>query len=460
MLRSLTRPHIAVMSAVRPANESTIDPMPPTGEEKRARSPRATAAMSGHFDTLTAARQVAESLATTLFAPCDLLLLFGSFHHRAALGDAATIIRERLDGPIALGVTAESVIANATELEGVSGISALALSLPGVGIHSFRISQRDLSPSPTPRLPPGLAAGMVPSLPSQLAPSLAWLNEPDAPRRARELFGVTADHRATILFADPFTMPMDALLRALGPTEGFPAVNVIGGFASGAGAPSNNVLLLDDLADDAGAIGVSLSGPVRIDPLVSQGCRPIGSPVIVTRRVHNTIFELGGRPALEVVEEMASRLPESERALLGKGVMLGLVVNEYKARFGRGDFLIRTIVQGDRKSGTITLNDEPRVGQTVQFHVRDQRTADEDLRLLLDAEELDTPPLAVMLFACNGRGTRLFDEANHDAALIHRRLNEAPTAGFFAAGEFGPIGGRSALHGQTLVAGIVRAEQS
>ncbi len=100
-----------------------------------------------------------------------------------------------------------------------------------------------------------------------------------------------------------------------------------------------------------------------------------------------------------------------------------------------------------------------RVGQTIQFHVRDAETAAEDLQLLLDAQQLEAPPLAALLFTCNGRGQRLFKEPNHDIGIIRERLGEVPIAGFFAAGEIGPVGDQSFLHGHTASLAIFRAKE-
>jgi small ligand-binding sensory domain FIST len=92
-----------------------------------------------------------------------------------------------------------------------------------------------------------------------------------------------------------------------------------------------------------------------------------------------------------------------------------------------------------------------RVGQTVQFHVRDAEAADEDLVQLLEPDQRanPNPPQAALLFSCNGRGTRLFPEPNHDAGTIQEKVGPIPLAGFFAQGEFGPIGGKNYIHGFT-----------
>ena len=50
------------------------------------------------------------------------------------------------------------------------------------------------------------------------------------------------------------------------------------------------------------------------------------------------------------------------------------------------------------------------------------------------------------MFSCNGRGQSMFGACDHDATMIERRPGRHPAAGFFAAGEIGPVGGRSFLH--------------
>ncbi len=217
-----------------------------------------------------------------------------------------------------------------------------------------------------------------------------------------------------------------------------------------------NTLILDDRASTVGSIGVTFSGPIEIDTIVSQGCRPIGEHLIVTKCKDNVILELAGRKALDVVREMAQRLADEDRQMLSRGLMVGRVVNEYKERFGRGDFLIRNILGIAQDVGGIAVADHPRVGQTVQLHVRDARTADEDLHLLLDGQAMQDAPEAALLFTCNGRGSKLFDQPHHDVGALRSRLGEAPLAGFFAGGEIGPVGQRSYLHGHTACAALFR----
>ncbi|MGL5095821.1 MAG: FIST C-terminal domain-containing protein, partial [Planctomycetia bacterium] len=120
-------------------------------------------------------------------------------------------------------------------------------------------------------------------------------------------------------------------------------------------------------------------------------------------------------------------------------------------KFEPGDFLIRNVFSADPENGAVAVGDYFRVGQTVQFHIRDAATADEDLRHLLHADEYvdAVKPLGALLFTCNGRGLNLFDQPHHDAAVVAETFGDLPLAGFFAQGEIGPVGGRNFLHGFT-----------
>ena len=127
------------------------------------------------------------------------------------------------------------------------------------------------------------------------------------------------------------------------------------------------------------------------------------------------------------------------------GLHVGVVVDENRADFERGDFLVRNVLGGDQATGSVVVGGDIMVGQTVQFHVRDAAAADEDLREMLSGEEA----AAALLFTCNGRGRQLFGVADHDAGLLDQLLGPLPVAGAFCAGEVGPVGGRNFLHGFT-----------
>ncbi len=261
-----------------------------------------------------------------------------------------------------------------------------------------------------------------------------------------------------LMICDPFTFPAGDLLAHL--NSRVPGSVVMGGIASGGLAARQSRLFLDGRVLSRGAVGAYLP-QAEVHPLVAQGCRPVGDPYTTTRADGNVIFELGGRPPLTRLRELAAALPGRDQALLAQGVHLGVVINEYQAEPHQGDFLIRGIVGTDPASGAIAVGDEVEVGQTVQFHVRDADSADEDLRRNLEREAAalgGRGAAGALLFTCNGRGSRLFAEPDHDAGLLAQMLGEIPVAGFFCAGEIGPVGGQNFLH--TFTASIALFPQT
>jgi small ligand-binding sensory domain FIST len=262
-----------------------------------------------------------------------------------------------------------------------------------------------------------------------------------------ELVGAWPDGGTLLLLADPFSFPADYLLERI--NDEHRGTPVIGGMAGGGTVPGQHRLFLGTQAHKFGAVGWLIRGPIRVRSLVSQGCRPIGEKLIVTSVERNLIHELGGKPALEQLQRIFRQLPTHEQELLQRGLHIGRVVSEYQDEFAMGDFLVRNVLGVDHESGTVAVGDFLRLGQTVQFHLREEQAASAELDRLLGEHASAASAQAALLFTCNGRGSHLFSTPNHDAALVAKRLGNIPLAGFFAQGEIGPVGGLSFLHGFT-----------
>jgi len=253
-----------------------------------------------------------------------------------------------------------------------------------------------------------------------------------------------------LVFADPFAFDHNAFLAGL--NLAYPGMPVVGGLASAGSEPGDNTLILDGEVVHDGLIGVCLTGNLRVETVVSQGCRPIGETFIVTKAQRNIVYELAGRPFYKVLEEVLSNATEYDRHLAHEAIFLGIVMNEYKDNFQRGDFLIRAVLGVEPQSGAGAIGDHMKVGQTVQFHLRDAKTANEDLHELLKQYKIKkqvTATHGALVFSCNGRGINLFKERDHDIRIIQHHIGPVPAAGFFCAGEFGPVGGINFLHGFT-----------
>jgi small ligand-binding sensory domain FIST len=375
---------------------------------------KCASALSTARNTESALRDVVGRTARDMAGePADLALAFVSPHHADALGRIAEEVRVSGLGRHVIGCTGESIVGEDREVEGSAALSLWSIRLPGVTLHSRRLTPDE--------------EGVQ-----------GWTDDSN-----------DDDQRSVLLLADPLSFPTEPFLKWL--NHDSPGLRVAGGMASAGGAPGENRLVLDGEVFDDGAVAVVLEGPVTLRTVVSQGCRPIGRAMVVTKAERNLIRELGRRPVLEVLRETFEDLTEDDRQRVRQGLHVGRVINEYQDHFERGDFLVRNVM-GTDDAGGLAITDLIRVGQTVQFHVRDAETADEDLRGLLERERRERPDAQVrgaLLFSCNGRGSRLFPEPDHDVGVIHDVLGRVPVAGFFAMGEIGPVGGKNFIHGFT-----------
>jgi small ligand-binding sensory domain FIST len=193
---------------------------------------------------------------------------------------------------------------------------------------------------------------------------------------------------------------------------------------------------------------VVIGGPVTAMTLVSQGARPIGPDMVVTKADENVLYELAGAPALDKLEQIVAELAEDDQELASQGLLIGVAMNEYADEHEQGDFLVRGVVGADTYTGAIAIGDVVEVGRTVRFQVRDAGAAGDDLAGLLS--RFDVGPLeGALLFSCNGRGRAMFPNSDHDVRVVRNTLGAGGVGGFFAAGEIGPVGGRNHVHGFT-----------
>jgi small ligand-binding sensory domain FIST len=378
------------------------------------------AALSTRGDTAQAIAEVCQKALEHFSGPADLALIFFSAHHADAADRIVTAAQERLSPRTLLGCSGESVVGNDQEIE----------QRPAVSVWLGRWN------SPVRLTPFHLILEQTPD-------GYGLMGWPD------ELASADPGQSVLLLLGDPFSFPTDEFLKEV--NERHKGLRVVGGMASAASGPGQNRLLLGDRFLEEGAAGLLIQGPVNVRSVVSQGCRPIGRHMVVTRGRDNVIAELGGKSPLEQLQELWPGLPSRDQELFQRGPHVGRVINEYQGEFHRGDFLVRNVMGLDQESGAMAITDRVRVGQTVQFHVRDADSADTDLHELLqiDLSAHERRPSAALLFTCNGRGSRMFSQPHHDARAIRAEAGEIPLAGFFAAGELGPIRGQNFIHGFT-----------
>jgi small ligand-binding sensory domain FIST len=369
---------------------------------------QAAAALSRTDDPGLAAAEAADAAGADLAASVvGLAIVLVTPEHADGLASAAAAVEARLEPEVMIGAVAQGVIGPGEELE----------TGPGVVVWCAH-----------------LGAGRA-------VPFRAWTLRPQRGGIAVAGWPDTEPGQLTLVLADPFSFPMAEVARRIG--EERPGQPLVGGLVTGGQGRSR--LLLDGQVHEDGAVGVVLQD-VATRTVVSQGCRPVGEPLTVTGVEHNRIHELAGKPALEALRQLLEDVGERDRELLDRGGLhIGLVADEVRDDYDTGDFLIRAVVGVDPDEGTLTVGDIVRLGQTVQFHLRDAESARRDLDDRLEGLQ---PAAGGLLFTCNGRGQALFGEPDHDVRRVGAQV-QGPIAGAFCAGELGPVGSRSHLHGFT-----------
>jgi small ligand-binding sensory domain FIST len=345
----------------------------------------------------------------------DLALVFVCGPDADEVADAGTRAAEATGARAVLGCSAPGVFAVGSAAEGTSSVAIWTAVLPGVRIRTFAL---EVMPA---------AGGM------------AVVGTPEV-----------GDDSVGILLADPWSFPVDGFVERS--NDAFPGLPLVGGLAAGPAGRGSTRLFVDGRVTDRGAVGALLAGPVGARTVVSQGCRPIGPLMTVTAADGNVLLELAGVDAVTRLEEIVASLEPQDQALATTGLQLGIAMDEYAEQHEQGDFLIRGIAGVDDARRGLVVGDLVPVGRTVRFQLRDAAAASADLAAALErfrrTSSLDAVEGA-LLFSCVGRGAEFFADAGHDLTAVRTGLNVDGVAGFFAAGEIGPVGGRNHVHGST-----------
>lgn len=366
------------------------------------------AAVSRHPITAHAVGEVCGQILEAIGATPDAALVFVTRAHAGALEDVGHAIRAILGPSALIGCASEGVLATSEEIEHGAAVVLFAG-------HVGRCAAAHLQTH---------AAG---------PDSIVLTGWPD---------GIAMEASAAVLLADPFSFPTESVLESLAADH--PDLPIVGGLADAAAGPGGNRLLIQDRVVTGGAALLLFGDGVEVEAVTSQGSRPVGQPFTVTRAEGTTLHELGGLSAIARIAELAKRdlAPEDVAAVNRGGLHLAQVIDSRKIDIATGDVIVRRLLGGNQTEGWIAVETPVEVGDTVQFHLRDALGADDDLRASLRGREAE----AVLAFTANGRGRMFFGEPDHDATVLDDLLDGPPVAGFFAAGEIGPLGGRNLVH--------------
>lgn len=359
----------------------------------------------------------------------DFGLVFLSPHFIRDASQIGARLHAAFQLEVMMGCTGEGVIGRDEEIEDQPALTFVAAHLPEVELAPFALEPLD------------------------------WRSFLSDPAAFKQVIAAPNSSKLFVLLADPFSVPMDELLATF--NTHYAGIPIIGGMASGSESRGGNVLIMKERLLTQGVVGLAFAGSLEVDVIVSQGCRPVGEALTVTAVKQNMIYGLDGESPLLSIQRLVDGLSEVDQALLRQyGLLLGRAIEQGQETLGRGDFLIRGVLGVDERNGAIAVGDYFEDGETVQFHLRDASTAIEDLQMMLSPQMFFGPPSGAVLFSCNGRGTRLYNRPNIDISTIQGILGDVNLAGFFCAGEIGPVGGKNFLHGHTASMVLFRPEGS
>jgi small ligand-binding sensory domain FIST len=341
------------------------------------------------------------------------------------------LLRQRQEANHWLGCVAGGVIGTAPqeqarELEQQPALSVALLRLPGARIQPFAI-----------------------------APD-AWpdLDGPADPWRALVGAAGNTNEHSMLLLIDPGFGGINDLIAGL--DYACPAAVKLGGIACPHSAPHHSLLFDEGVC--GGAVGCLIDGAWGLDPVVAQGCRPIGPVFEVEQAQRNVVLEVSAgnerKSPVAALQAILSDLTPQERELVKNSLFLGVGRNNFSLDPGQEDrasaFLVRNLVGVDPRNGAVAVAERMRVGQQVQFQLRDGDTSSQELRQLLRRQQQERPtPLVGLLFACLGRGSGLYGHTDGDVGICRELFGDLPVAGAFCNGEVGPVAGATHLHGYT-----------
>ncbi len=371
--------------------------------------------VTGPFDE-AAVQAAARRAQEQLQGRAGIAFVFVSCDYEPHIHDLTEIIQIHARCPQVVGCSAGGLIGTGREDENESGFTLLVLKVPAEEVAVFE-------------LPVEPAAA-------------AW-------QEAKKFNHEEAN--GWIVLGNPVQLGEEWMFRW---NEAMHATPTYGGLASGSFRGEEIFLFTHRGVSAAAALAVGIRGDLHFGGLVSQGCRPIGEPLTITKADHNLIHQLASQSAYDQLQAAFHSLPDEQRDKAQGNILVGLAMTEYVEEFHTGDFLVRSILGGDPAQGILAVGAMPRVGQTLQFQLRDRDAADHELRELLlnKRHDLRTLPFAALLFSCAGRGHHLFGKPNHDAGLVREVFGSVPLAGFFCNGEIGSVGPRAYLHGFTASA--------
>jgi hypothetical protein len=356
----------------------------------------------------------------------DFALMFATVgHDQQALVEA---VREATHGAALCGCSAEGIIAAGEADESNFSVAVMA-------IRSDRL-----------RFSNGVVTGLKED-PAQAGRAIAEAIQPE----------VDSDALGLLLFPDGITVNFDRLVAGLQDQLGLAhQLPLLGGTAGDNMEFKRTYQYCNDEVVSDGVAWALLSGQAHVAWAVNHACVPIGVEYKVTRCEGNVIYEIDGKPALDIVKDYLTEEGIEEWARAVVTFPFGFRVPGYMEDYDQ--YVIRAMLGGkDDATGSVTIPTEVSEGVSIWVTRRDyEKLANGIDRVAEDikAQLGGNPARLVLQFDCAGRG-RIFLREEQKLRLLETLRQQVgpavPWLGFYTFGEISPVGEHNCFHNYTVV---------
>jgi hypothetical protein len=183
--------------------------------------------------------------------------------------------------------------------------------------------------------------------------------------------------------------------------------------------------------------------------IIMHGCMPVSAFLEITKIDGSVIYELNGRPALEVLQEMIGREQEPFNIdNLSLNITLGEKHGDLFAPYNESSYVNRLIVSANPKDNSVKIFEADfHVGTKIQIMSRNNQMMIESVqkqtRELLDSLGSMTP-LGALYIDCAGRACAFGGGEVEEASILQRELGpQIPLLGFYSGVELAPLLGQT-----------------
>ena len=195
------------------------------------------------------------------------------------------------------------------------------------------------------------------------------------------------------------------------------------------------------------AVALVFPSTVGLATQVAHGCRPASSFMEITRIEGAEVFELDGRPALDVIETMLKLPLGTTDRMLSLSVTLGEKLGDPFAPYDENAYVNRLILNANRATNSITLFEPDfAVGTRVQIMSRDNelmlQSAYDGVEVLGQAASAPNHDAAFSLYIdCAGRASAVSGAREEEADIVRQGFPQSvPFLGFYSGVEIAPFG--------------------